>query len=106
MMMEGLIMNEPFQAATHYAVKGKKAQIDAVKTVRYMTREEAAKLHSGSHVLVLDDKGKWGRCKVTSVVTWKTRGMDVDVKLVYGLKEYFTESYREGKDTTSLVVEV
>lgn len=75
--------------------------------VRHMTLSEAKALQSGSHVLVLDRSGHWARAKVNGRPrTWKTRPLDCDIPLKYGMYEYFTESFRASTPETSLIVEL
>jgi hypothetical protein len=92
---------------THYATRSEKQRKELMKRVRPMTIEEAKKLRYGDHVLVLSTSGKWANAKVNGEPkTWKTRPEWCDVSLKYGQYEYFTESYRDGKEETALVVEV
>lgn len=92
---------ENFEVKSHYA-KDK-----TVKVVRHMTLDEAKALHYGQHVVVLSDKGTWTNAKVNGQPkTWKRDSNRCEVPLKYGMYEYFTECFSEGKTTTGLVVEI
>ena len=92
---------------THYSVRGKKVVESMRKDLRPMTIEEAKGLRYGDQVIVMSRNGKWANAKVNgNPKVWKTRPGWCDVSLKYGMYEYFTISFRDGVEETSLVVEI
>ena len=72
---------------------------------REMTLAEAKVLRYGDHPKVLDRNGRLRDVKVNGALkVWKTRPGDVDVPLKYGMYEYLTASFRDGKSDGLLVV--
>ena len=69
-----------------------------VKNFRVMTLEEMKNLSYGDHVYFEDNHGNFKMCKVNgNPKTWKTRPLDVEVPLKYGLYEYSYAGYHNGE---------
>lgn len=57
----------------------------------------------GSHSFILDRAGKLAQVKITSIKTWKTRPIEIEVHCKYGMYEFFTIKINENNPNTELV---
>ncbi len=76
---------------------------------RAMSLQEAKALDSGSHIEFRSVNGDLRTCKVNGAPkVWKTRPLDVDVPVKYGMYEFSTFTMRGGewRDTAYPVVRI
>src|SRR5512143_3436745 len=79
------------------------------QTFRPMTLGEAKALRRGSRVFIRTRFETAAVCKVTSVQTWVRRPEDCEVRLQFGLKEFFQVRFVDGRPvrgTDDLLVQV
>ena len=88
-------------AVQHTTRRSDRRKNPAPVAYRVLTNDEAAGLAGHAHCL--DQYGKIGEVKITSVKTWKTRPGYADVHWKYGMYEYGIESVRPGNPQTFFI---
>lgn len=75
------------------------------KNLRTMTLEELKNLRYGQRVYFEDRYGNFRECKVNGhPKTWKTRPLDVEVPIKYGLYEYSYARYINGVQSGEILL--
>lgn len=80
-----------------------KSKHPIMHTWQQLTLQEAKELRND--VYFVTRFGSVAKAKVTSVKVWKTRPLNCDVHVKYGMYEFFTASYH-GESTVEVLVKM